>query len=101
MKVRFLAEAERDFDEAVAYYDRQAPNLGREFALEVGNGLKRIRDRPEAWQAFGPRTKRFLLNRFPYGLVFAVFPDEIIVAAVMHLRRTPGYGASRLKGSGD
>jgi len=48
--VRFLAEAETELDDAVAYYEAQLPGLGRDFAAEVQVGIARIEEYPEAWQ---------------------------------------------------
>jgi len=45
----------------------------------------------------GDETRRCQLNRFPYGLVYAVEDDAVVVLAVMFLRRKPGYWRDRLK----
>ena len=37
--------------------------------------------------------------QFPYGLIYAVQGDTIYVAAVMHLKRKPGYWVPRTKRS--
>ena len=78
MKVRSLADAELELDEAVAFYDGRAAGLGIEFAHEVQNGLLRIKERPLAWQRIGPNTRRHQLNRFPYGLDYAQLAEEIL-----------------------
>ena len=96
MKVRFLPEAETELDEAVAYYDVQRAGLGREFALAVRAGVDRVAERPRAWQILSERTRRYRLPRFPYGLVYAPLQTEIVVVAVMHLHREPGYWQRRL-----
>jgi len=43
------------------------------------------------------RFRRYLLQRFPYGVIYAVDEDVIYIAAVMHLKRKPGYRVSRGK----
>jgi toxin ParE2 len=75
---------------AVAHYDRLSAGLGAEFVAEVGDGLGRIEEYPEAWQLLGPRVRRYRL-RFPYGLVYRLLESEIVVLAVMHLHRKPDY----------
>lgn len=70
MKSRFTPEAAAEFVDAVDYYDRLLAGLGAEFAAEVSDGVDRIEEYPEAWQSFGPRTRRYRLRRFPYGLVY-------------------------------
>jgi toxin ParE1/3/4 len=41
------------------------------------------------------RFRRCLVHRFPYGIIYAVEDDTIYVAAIMHLRRQPGYWERR------
>ena len=41
------------------------------------------------------RFRRCLVHRFPYGVIYAVEDDVVYVAAVMHLKRKPGYWESR------
>jgi hypothetical protein len=96
VRVRFLAEAEGELDEAVAHYNGLAPGLGTELAMEVRQGLKRIAEFPDAWHKLGPRVRRYRLKRFPYGIVYAALPSEIAVVAIMNLRRKPGYWKRRL-----
>jgi hypothetical protein len=79
VRVRFLAEAEAELDDAVAYYEVQLAGLGTDFAAEVRAGLARIEEYPEAWQSLGSRVRRYRLNRFPYGIIYAVLGEEIIV----------------------
>jgi len=97
VRLEFTAVAELELDEAVSYYDRQRAGLGREFATEVSRAAGRILEYPHAWQQLGDETRRCQLNRFPYGLVYAVEDDAVVVLAVMFLRRKPGYWRDRLK----
>ncbi|PTN33504.1 type II toxin-antitoxin system RelE/ParE family toxin [Desulfonatronum sp. SC1] len=89
MKLLVLACAEDEFAEAVNYYNGQCPGLGYEFAAEVRRCFERIRRHPDAWPAFTSRTKRCLMNRFPYGVLYRAEGDSIIVGAIMHLKRNP------------
>jgi plasmid stabilization system protein ParE len=89
MKVEVLEPAEAEFREAVEYYNQQAEGLGYEFAAEVRRTLSRIVRFPDAWPALSPRTRRCRTNRFPYGVVYQLRGDVILVVAVMHMRRHP------------
>jgi hypothetical protein len=44
----------------------------------------------------GGRSRRYRLRRFPYGLVYVETGSDIIILAVMHLHRRPGYWNERL-----
>ena len=99
MTVRFLAEAEAELDEAFDYYETQVAGLGSRFVTEVAAAVGLIRNHPKAWTKLGRRIRRCQLKRFPYGLIYAELPDEIVVIAVMHLHRRPAYWKGRLRGS--
>ena len=97
MNYLFLDEAERELYEAVAYYEESSEGLGLEFSREVFATVSRILKFPEAWSPYSNRTRRCLLKRFPYGIVYRVVGDEVVIFAVMQLNRKPGYWKSRLK----
>jgi plasmid stabilization system protein ParE len=96
MKVRILSCAEQELAEAVDYYNEQCPGLGFEFAAEVKSTLNRILSFPEAWPPLSSRTRRCLTDRFPYGVLYQVRQDHILVTAVMHLKRDPKRWQDRI-----
>lgn len=97
MKVTFLKIAQTEFDDAIAYYESEQPGLGARFRSEVSRSVKRIIDFPNAYQSFGPRTRRCLISRFPYGIVYRYdsASSEVLVVAVAHLHRRPDYWVAR------
>jgi plasmid stabilization system protein ParE len=97
MKVEVLEPAEAEFREAVEYYNQQSEGLGFEFAAEVRRAIARVARFPAAWVSLSSRTRRCRTNRFPYGVVYQVREDTILVVAVMHLRRRPNSWRGRLK----
>jgi hypothetical protein len=46
-----------------------------------------IGERPLAWTEIDPGVRRAVLRRFPYSLIYAVEPDEVLILAVSHHRR--------------
>ncbi len=78
MNVRFYKAAQREFDEAVAYYDAQLPGLGQRYRKAVQNALERIEQFPGAYPPFSERT------RFPYGIIYKQAGADIIVVAAAH-----------------
>lgn len=91
MQVRFLQPAQYELDEAVDYYNAQAPDLGRALLLEVLAGLERVCQFPTAWHPFSQQTRRCQLRCFPYGIIYAVENETILVIAIGHLHRSPEY----------
>ena len=97
MNVDFLRPAEAEFLEAVAYYNQQSEGLGYEFAAEVQRTVTRIVRFPEVWPKLSERTRRCRTNRFPYGVIYQVRGDTLLVVGVMHLRRHPDSWRTRLR----
>ena len=96
MTVRFLAVALEELESAVAYYNSESPGLGYEFADEIFCTIQRAQANPTAWQALSPRTRRCLANRFPYGVIYQLRNDGMLIVAIMHLHRHPTSWKSRL-----
>ena len=96
MKIEFLEIAGIELDEAVEYYNREAPGLGDQFLNEVIYSLDKIGAYPEAWHPLSKRTRRCRTRRFPYGIIYEMRQDIILIIAVANLRRRPDYWQDRL-----
>lgn len=93
---RFTAEARRELLDAVAWYEAHRTDLGREFSAVVADALLRIAASPATWPQVGSKgLRRFVLRRFPYTLVYGIESDQVIVVAVAHMRRKPGFWRKR------
>jgi toxin ParE1/3/4 len=102
VRLRFHGEARIEFIAASEWYEEERPGLGDEFVDEVGKGLEAIAAHPDAWPAAARQrrkvaARRFIVPRFPYVLVYAVRSGEIVVLAVAHAKRKPGYWRKRLR----
>lgn len=100
MNIRILSCAERELAEVVDHYNQEQPGLGFVFAAEVEKALDRIRAFPNAWPQFSKRSRRYVVQRFPYGVLYQVRADGVLVLAIMHLRRDPKVWQERV-GEGD
>jgi len=89
VKVRILSCAEREFAEAVDFYNAERPGLGYELAQEVQRTLDRISAFPEAWPLFSERIRRCIVRRFPYGMLYQIRADCVLVVALLHMKRSP------------
>ena len=93
--VEFHSEAEAEFIAAAQYYESQAANLGLDFISAVEHTYQRLKTFPESGHPFGLRLRRVLVPGFPYGLLYRADPDRVLIVAVAHLRRRPGYWRNR------
>jgi len=99
MKVRYVYSVEIELDEAIEYYNYQLPGLGMEFYKEVSNAIERIIHFPSAWTKIGRFTRRCLIKRFPYAILFSFDKNEneIIVLAIANLHRNPIHYKDRIR----
>ena len=72
MKARLLNTAQAELKQAVIWYNMECPGLGYEFADEVDRSIERIKLNPEAWQTVSQQTRRCIMRRFPYGIVYHI-----------------------------
>ena len=96
MKFYFHPDADLEFDRAVEYYEQFQPGLGLEFAEEVYVAIARIIEYPDVCYAISKNTRRCLINRFPFGLIYQVKTNSLYIIAVAHLHRQPGYWKERI-----
>ncbi len=75
--------------EALNFYESAQTELGSAFLTEVEAALTLIAAHPLAWTPMSKRTRRCRTHRFPYGLIYQIRSDEILVVSVMDLRRDP------------
>ena len=95
MRVVLDPAAAAELREAAVFYEECREGLGKELLASVEAAFDAIARRPTLWRRLKGRFRRCLVHRFPYGVEYAVEDDVVYVAAVMHLKRKPGYWESR------
>lgn len=97
MKYSFHPSAKRELMDAIEYYEQCQSGLGLEFAREIYSTIQRIIHFPEAWSKLSKNTRRCLTNRFPYGVIYQITEEEILIIAIMQLNRRPDYWKERIR----
>ena len=92
----FHPDAALEFEEAVGYYRARGRVLGDRFAAEVRFSIRRILETPERWRVLEQEVRRCLVRVFPYSVLYTIERDFILIVAVMHGKRQPGYWRYRL-----
>jgi len=88
-------EVYEELEEARAWYYDHATGLGNEFLDEVEHAITTIQRSPAAWPIYFYNTRRFLVHRFPFAVVYRYDEVKIQIVAVPHQRRKPSYWKSR------
>ena len=96
LPLEFHPEALAELERAKTWYDSQRPGLGESFFQEITTAISRIREAPSTWPEYQRGTRRFLVHRFPFAVIYGQGSRGLLVVAVMHPKRRPGYWTSRL-----
>ncbi|MDE2377476.1 type II toxin-antitoxin system RelE/ParE family toxin [Bradyrhizobium sp.] len=88
-RILFTQAARADLAEAVRWYDAHAPHVVPQFRDALRAALIRIAENPRQFPPALKTTRRALLRRFPYILVFRETHDAVYVVAVFHTSRDP------------
>jgi plasmid stabilization system protein ParE len=90
-------EAEVDMAEAALWYERRSLGLGAEFVRSVDACLALVSRQPTLFPVIHREARMALPRRFPYLIIYRVFPDFISVIAVIHGKRHPRRRKYRLE----
>ncbi len=96
MRARFLQPAQVEVDEAVAYFDEQRAGLGDRFEQDLFTTLTFVTEHPFSGKPLSKVVRKFRLRAFRYNVIYVIDDSEIVVVAVAHHRRRPGYWHGRL-----
>ena len=91
----FHPEALLDAWEARRWYAELDPRTAASFLAELDHAREQVIAQPDRWPIYLHGTRRYRLRRFPYLLVYRSAPERIIVLAVAHAKRRPGYWKTR------
>jgi len=97
VKVAFHPEARLEYREAAAFYEERRPGLGAAFSREIEGAIEQILEAPDRWRFIEQDVRRCLAHIFPYGVLNTVESDFVLIIAVAHGSRKPGYWRERLQ----
>ena len=96
--LRYHPHVQRDIDEAMEYYLGVSESVSNAFWEELSTALESIRLNPGRFHFDPSGLRRFNLERYPYNILFMIYPDRTRIQVVRHNSRSPSYGTRRAKG---
>jgi len=97
MIVNYLAQAQVDLIKIVEYYEQQRVGVGREFRSEIEFVVQRIQRDATSFPILEGKLRFVVLKKFPYYVLFECQSErEVLVVAIAHGSREPGYWRDRL-----
>jgi len=94
---QLLRQAERELELARQWYDEQRYGLGLVFFDAYEDAVRYAREFPDAGTELGSSVRKFPLQGFPFYLVTSVVDETLVVIAVAHAKRKPGYWLQRIQ----
>jgi toxin ParE1/3/4 len=97
MKLRFHRRAVEEIDDEVDYHESCQPGLGAALEDEIDAVLDVSLQHPEAAPKWKVRADRrvAVLDRFPFTLPYQITEQGVIILALAHTSRRPGYWSRR------
>jgi toxin ParE1/3/4 len=96
MRIEYHPAIETELIEIRDYYNERSQNLGDDFINEFERQILHIAAMPSRWMIVRGDTRRALMRRFPYLILFRVVDDAVIrITVIKHERRHPSCGMNR------
>ncbi len=83
-------------NEAAQFYEGRSEGLGEDFLDEAQHTVESILAFPKSGPTVSKNLRRRILRRFPFGLLYAIEGERIVIVAVAHLKRRPRYSKDRM-----
>ena len=97
--VRYHEAAEGELLDEIGYLELQAKGLGQRFFAEVRRTESLIAQFPQSAEEIRPGVRKRILRKIRYSLIYSIEKDDVLILAVAHHSRRPGYWVSRVSGS--
>ena len=97
LELKFHPDIYQELNDAYYWYESKSIGLGDDLLNELDKAFSLILNLPNTWPVLSGNFRRFLLKRFPYGIIYQLKEDCIFIVAIMHLSRKPNYWIKRVK----
>jgi plasmid stabilization system protein ParE len=94
--LRFHPQAEQEYLTALAWYRERSLIAATNFESAFERAVERIREAPQRWPAYFADFRKYILRQYPFSVVYQEFSSQIVIFAVAHGRRRPGYWRDRV-----
>jgi plasmid stabilization system protein ParE len=89
-------EAQADALDAFRFYEERREGLGERFRDHLDIALSRIQETPELYPIVHRDLRRTLIERFPYVVLYRLYPGVIFIVAIMHAKQSPAVWKRRV-----
>jgi toxin ParE1/3/4 len=94
-RLRFFTAAVAEAENAATWYGERSQDAREAFLQELEHAFRLIAEAPDRWPVHRHGTRRFVLKRFPFNVVYRLTGTGPQVIAVAHHKQRPGYWRRR------
>lgn len=94
--LRLHPEAEDEYLASLSWYRDRSPIAATNFESAIVAAVERIRKAPQRWPIYFGNFRKYVLRQFPFSVIYQEFSSEVVVFAVAHGSRRPGYWRDRI-----
>ena len=99
MRYEFHPDALDEYEDAACFYADRQDGLELRFIASVESAFRQVSEAPMRWHIFDEDVRRCLVHLFPYAVLYSIESDYVLIIAIMHCGRKPGYWRHRIEGS--
>lgn len=96
MHLELHPAAEAEARQAWLRYRAHDSAVATRFIMALDAALERIANQPLRWRMYLHGARRILVRRFPFSILYRVDPERVLIIAIAHQKRRPGYWQPRL-----
>ncbi|HSG32473.1 MAG TPA: type II toxin-antitoxin system RelE/ParE family toxin [Thermodesulfobacteriota bacterium] len=94
-EVRFHPEAIKEAESSQHWYVERSQTAALGFTNEISSAIEKILKSPTRWPKYQKNTRRYILPRFPFSVIYRIKDNIIEVIAIAHHKRKPGFWRNR------
>lgn len=95
LPVDYLPEARRDFDDSFDWYVQRSVQVAVRFANAISAALTGVTANPDRFARVDDLHRECPVKQFPFRIIYRVAANRVVVVAVAHAKRRPGYWKHR------
>lgn len=95
MRISFHPDATAELEASAGWYAKRNTEASRSFCVAVDIAIANVESDPERFARIDARHRACSVRKFPFQIVFRHDNDQIVVVAVAHAKRRPGYWRER------
>ena|SRR5437868_2069313 len=85
-----------ELESAVTWYRKRNQTAALNFVSELDRAIDLVMASPGRWLIGEYGTRKFVLHRFPFAIIYREKETVVQVLAIAHGHRRPGYWKDRL-----